>query len=752
MDIQSDCDKIKPFAFNPEQEYVLARLEDYIQNSLVLPPKKKLIITGSAGTGKTSIIIYSIIAGWLNDKPAVNDIDYILCAPTNKAKDVMANKFASYTSKILRDKALIAKYPGLPSKLQKRIQFKTISQVIGINIQINDAGHQEFTKGSDDKVISKYSEQAYDNTVFIIDESSMIDTNCAEKLLKLPRPLIFLGDRCQLPPVQEKSSIIFTLEDSNKYEIMNLSRVERASGDIVIASNYLRDLMMMVKIDQPKCLISFIKQHTESTQLTTNIKLYESKPKSWLAEYIRRIMSSSASSDMGLTWTNKRCEVLNNKVRDLLAKASGLSTDTTLPLLMEKEKILIKDAYYAHGYKLYSSMLITIKSTTPLACPNQYKPLDLLEWLNCIYYGLSFSELPAQKYKPVFKPLDMMASLDKSIKSVVTSTPAKKKKAGGRSSIKTITEYWRPMPVADKPQQDPMQQPNTNVSQFAVTQDLETLRPAWPATNNYYKTCQFACDGFIPMDYIDNSPSATTLIMQFIDNLNLSPDDRANIYSRGMRMDMYRDYHMFASQYLFNIPVDKLCCPLCQFLSPKLYALTQAHDTYIYKIINLVRNIELECLQCVTTCGKRMNILTQAGRDKYLALEKQIHVILQESTQRKIMLNRAELVAFRQLLNDEGSSLLSAGVYGATGKNTGCSISLSYILGHYWNHCFKDVYANWDYGYFITVHKSQGSDYDNVFLDYHDLMNNGKPDERARLIYTGLTRTRNMAHIYYNPE
>jgi len=349
----------------------------------------------------------------------------------------------------------------------------------------------------------------------------------------------------------------------------------------------------------------------------------------------------------------------------------------------------------------------------------------------------------------------MLAQPDKSIKSVMAK-PAKKKKVGGStSSIKTLTEYWLPTSVASVNGTNTTQQQedtNTNIITVPVSPDLETLRPAWPATNNYFKTTQFACDGFIQIDYIDNSPSATTLLMRFLDYLDLSPDDREKIYSRGMRVDMYRDYHMFASQYLFDIPVDKLCCPLCQFLSPKLYALVQGRDVYVYKMIDLVRNIELESLQCVTLCGKRMNILTQAGRDKYLELEKQVNIILQEASQHKIQLNRAELVAFRQLLNDEGSSLLSAGIYGSIGPNAKCSISLSYILGHYWNHCFKDVYANWDYGYFITVHKSQGSDYDNVFLDYHDLMNNCKPDERARLIYTGLTRTRNIAHIYYNPE
>lgn len=728
----NDKELIKPFTFNTEQLEVLSRLDDYIQTSAVLPTQKKLIITGSAGTGKTSIIIHSIIAGWLNNKLPILDVDYILCAPTNKAKDVMLTKFGLYTAKLSRDTALMANYPELRNKLKKNIQFKTISQVLGINIQINDAGHQEFTKGSSEKVISKYSELTYENTVFIIDESSMIDTNYAEILLKLPRPVIFLGDRCQLPPVKEQSSIIFTLQDSEHYENMNLSRVERATGDIVTASNYLRQLMDGSLLDdQPKCLISFIKTQIPDVD-TANIKLYESKPKRWFAEYINRIMTSVASSDMGLTWTNKRCEILNAKVRTLLAQASGI-TDTTLPLLMAREKILIKDAYYSHGNKLYSSMLVSIKSTTPITCPNKYKPLTLLEWLNCIYYGQSFAELPSNQFKPAYKPINLMSM--NPVK--VTTKPMKNK----NKTSKTLTDYWKPaIPAINTAQEVPITQ---------VIPDLANLRPAWPAANNYYKTCQFVNDrNIIPLEYIDSSPSSSILLSRFIDSLDLSPDEIGKIYSKGMRLDLYRDYHMFASQYLFDIPIDKVCCPLCQYLSSKLYSLVLARDTHVYKMIDLTRDITLDSLQCVLSCGKRMNILSQVGREQFQELEKQVDTLLKEASQRKIQLSRTELVTFRQLLNDEGSSLLSAGVYGST---AGCSISLSYILGHYWNHCFKDVYANWDYGYFITVHKSQGSDYDNVFLDYHDLINNTKASERDRLIYTGLTRTRNICHIYYNP-
>ena len=737
---------IRPFKFNQEQLDVLSRIDDYIQMSLVLPMQKKVIITGSAGTGKTSIIIHSIISSWLNEKIPINDVDYILCAPTNKAKDVMITKFGLYTAKLTKDTTLMSTFPELRNKLKKRIQFKTISQVLNIKIQINDAGHQEFTKGSSEKVVSKYSEPTYENTVFIIDESSMIDTHYADILLKLPRPVIFLGDRCQLPPVKEKSSIIFTLKDSENYENMCLTQVERATGDVVTASNYLRELMdgeITVDTgiaDQPKCLISFIKtQITDLAQAHANIKLYESKPKRWFAEYIDRIMSSSASGDMGLTWTNKRCEILNTKVRTLLAEASGISAATALPLLMPREKILIRDAYYSHGYKLYSSMLITIKSTTPLTCPNKYRPLNLLEWLNCIYYGQSFADLPSHKFKPAYNPLNLMLA---KIPALAAKTTGKKKANGN----KTLKDFWNSAVPANSQTQD-----QTQCINISTTPELANLRPAWSATNNYYKTCQFANDGFIPIDYIDSAPSSSILLSRFIDSLDLSPDETEKIHDRGMRQDIYRDYHMFASQYLFDIPIDKVCCPLCQFLSGKLYSLVLAKDTYVYKMIELTRDITLDSLQCVLSCGKRMNILSQSGREQFLELEKQVDSLLQEASQRKILLDRAELVAFRQLLNDEGSSLLSAGVYGSAGKNAGCSISLSYILGHYWNHCFKDVYANWDYGYFITVHKSQGSDYDNVFLDYHDLINNTKASERDRLIYTGLTRTRNICHIYYNP-
>lgn len=47
-------------------------------------------------------------------------------------------------------------------------------------------------------------------------------------------------------------------------------------------------------------------------------------------------------------------------------------------------------------------------------------------------------------------------------------------------------------------------------------------------------------------------------------------------------------------------------------------------------------------------------------------------------------------------------------------------------------------YDKMEYAYAITVHSSQGSQYDNVLFLYEDFMND--PEDRKRLLYTGITR------------
>lgn len=58
-----------------------------------------------------------------------------------------------------------------------------------------------------------------------------------------------------------------------------------------------------------------------------------------------------------------------------------------------------------------------------------------------------------------------------------------------------------------------------------------------------------------------------------------------------------------------------------------------------------------------------------------------------------------------------------------------------------WKESVADLRPN----YALTCHKSQGSTYDNVFIDLYDIGRNRNPNEVARILYVAATRARNQA-------
>ena len=58
-----------------------------------------------------------------------------------------------------------------------------------------------------------------------------------------------------------------------------------------------------------------------------------------------------------------------------------------------------------------------------------------------------------------------------------------------------------------------------------------------------------------------------------------------------------------------------------------------------------------------------------------------------------------------------------------------------------WHNNVIDVFADINYGYSITVHKSQGSTFRNVYLDMNDILDNKNNEEVLKCLYTGITRT-----------
>jgi ABC-type Na+ transport system ATPase subunit NatA len=60
---------------------------------------------------------------------------------------------------------------------------------------------------------------------------------------------------------------------------------------------------------------------------------------------------------------------------------------------------------------------------------------------------------------------------------------------------------------------------------------------------------------------------------------------------------------------------------------------------------------------------------------------------------------------------------------------------------------FINPFASVTYGYAITCHKAQGSNYKNVFVDFSDIVKNMNEEEMKRCTYTAVSRTIDNLHI-----
>lgn len=63
---------------------------------------------------------------------------------------------------------------------------------------------------------------------------------------------------------------------------------------------------------------------------------------------------------------------------------------------------------------------------------------------------------------------------------------------------------------------------------------------------------------------------------------------------------------------------------------------------------------------------------------------------------------------------------------------------------------FQEQFVKFKYGYAMSVHKSQGSTFENVIIDLKDVSKNHS--EFNRMLYTAITRASNKVIFYYNKE
>ena len=99
---------------NNEQKQAIEKISRFLESS-----NKLFLLTGSAGTGKSTIISQLFMSN-------NSDKKIVISATTNKAVSVLKEMFNKYNNK------------------KQNIEFSTIQKICNIKLHINDDGEQYF--------------------------------------------------------------------------------------------------------------------------------------------------------------------------------------------------------------------------------------------------------------------------------------------------------------------------------------------------------------------------------------------------------------------------------------------------------------------------------------------------------------------------------------------------------------------------------------------------------------------------------
>jgi len=245
---------------------------DYLDfNSYPSYYEKGCLLLGSAGTGKTFLISYII-------KKLLEETDEIIniLAPTNKALNILrmsldCNEELNYS-------------------LYQKLNYQTISRFL----------NQKITYTKDGKIKYKTTRVKKDNLRYIfIDEASMIGKNNWNDIKKyiLQRydnvKIVFIGDKYQLPPVNEKISPIFNL-DILTFELKKIQRTK----NIDILSKY--------------------NEYKNAILKNTIIRPVENKNFKYTSSITDIIDKKFGNNDKIITYSNKSVDYYNQCVRKIL--------------------------------------------------------------------------------------------------------------------------------------------------------------------------------------------------------------------------------------------------------------------------------------------------------------------------------------------------------------------------------------------------------------------------------------------------
>lgn len=325
---------------------------------------------GYAGTGKTTTIIEFIT--YLLKNKFIGSV--CLTAPTNKAVNVMKSKFRNGLKDLIKEYSNKSSKGLFSSQLEElndnglKVDFLTIHKLLNYKNEYDGEGDRIFVKGNKSNIMR------YD--LVIIDECSMISMKIINDIFEdirkrvkeqglnneyknIPK-VLFVGDPAQLPPVNEKNSIIFS-KNEDDFDLDNFiknvedrydssfskrkmngikKRMNELKNNILNQQSTILKKVMRTKNDNVINLCNNIRNwvtnvisHPEVFRYKgKGVYLYKydrkgKKNTEWLNEYMKRCkkQEDTGCTNIILTWTNRQTDQYNNVIRKRLLNKTVLN-------------------------------------------------------------------------------------------------------------------------------------------------------------------------------------------------------------------------------------------------------------------------------------------------------------------------------------------------------------------------------------------------------------------------------------------
>jgi len=331
--LQFDC----PTA---QQRVALLAMSDFVKET---NKDDFYIMCGAAGTGKTSIT--TALIGHLN----ANAIHYKIAAPTGRAARILGRKSKTVNS--------------------------TIHSLIYNTKPNSETGEVVFTLKEN---------SVKDFSVFIIDEASMVSSTINKeqgslfssknsllsdliRFVKNGNPdnkIIFLGDKNQLPPVNETDSKALCAEYLQaKFQLNGsahlLTEVKRQEDGSFILKNAIA-----------------IREGIDANLHKVNLQGVEKKTISQASsDYIKEYLNNGFESTVSIGATHKMNKMFNSVVRE---KLYGSRVNTIEP----NELLLITNTWRRNDFQLYSGDHVTVievnSNETEMVAGLHFVPVKLM--------------------------------------------------------------------------------------------------------------------------------------------------------------------------------------------------------------------------------------------------------------------------------------------------------------------------------------------------------------------------------------